>query len=260
MDEFKQPVVMVSHPRSGRNWLRYMMERAFEHLYGVNGPIILSQMIHMSHDGMGLHKTKKLRYMTARKWGERKYSWNDRKVIFVARDPRDAVVSNYYLLVVRRHCDLRYGKTKTPYTMSRFFRDLDWGIDPICRWFQWWAPYVRRDDVHFVTYEELKTRPAFELQLVLDFLPGDHEVEDWMVQAAADASTFEKLRGMELKGYHFPDSAGDLLPGCPETMQFRRGVVGGWRDELDEETQEYCHGVMCQHLVGVPPFDRYLNA
>jgi hypothetical protein len=85
-----------------------------------------------------------------------------------------------------------------------------------------------------VRYEDMQSDPGKELKRVLEFL-GVHGVADAHVREAVQFGDFENMRSLESAGAL---RSGRLRPRDPsdvESFKTRRGVVGGYRDYLEED-------------------------
>ncbi len=140
------------------------------------------------------------------------------RVVYVVRDPRDVLVSHYHLQ--------RLEKPEFDFSLREFvLRGAYWPAP--------WDEHVRgwlvREDLLLVRYEDLHADPARELARVLSHAGLELRAE--AVDAAVAAARFERMRSLE-------DRFGDSVPrpgaGSGERL-VRKGRVGGWRDELDEE-------------------------
>jgi hypothetical protein len=96
--------------------------------------------------------------------------------------------------------------------------------------------------LHLLRYEDLKLRPVPTLRAAAEFLslPTDEPT----LQAALSATAFDELRAQEAH-------EGFLERHRTAQVFFRRGEVGGWRDELSESQAQRLiadHGPMMQSL------------
>ena len=97
--------IVVSQPKSGRTWLRFMLDR------------------------LGLH----LRYQHP-SGSILPDEWRGKKIIFLYRDPRDVVVSHWY------HATRRHGFYDG--SLSDFILHPEWGLESVIRSNLYWKSVV----------------------------------------------------------------------------------------------------------------------
>lgn len=201
---------IVSYPKSGRTWLRYMMVR-----------IGLTDEVGLTHDGFEFNDNTRPPLNFDLQARIDRYD-DGAKVIYLDRDPRDVMVSLYYQ-VTRRFKDYFnfWGD------ISRFIRHDYFGAENLARFRQMWRTVCDARGFPVITYEDCHSDPRAVLEQVLTYmeLPADPAVIDEVVAI----STFEKMRELEASG-SFPESWLQLRNGAPKV---RRGLVGGFRDELN---------------------------
>jgi hypothetical protein len=227
--------VLISHPRSGLTWLRYIFfelrKTAWPKTIKRPATELCNPVVRMAHGGMGWH-------LPAKRSAQRGYKHQGqpkkfKKCLFLLRDPRDVLVSNFYCLDREE-------------TIGEFFRDRFLGIDALCRWLCTWDDHLREFDSSLVARYEDRVKDAFEqTKIILEFL--GLEASDDHIRAALDESSFEKLREKEMT-VGLSQDLRPPTPGKPHTAMVRRGVPGGWKDELDEATEEYAW----EHMQALP--------
>jgi hypothetical protein len=148
------------------------------------------------------------------------------KVIYIVRDPRDVVVSEYYFDIKRRAIAEDY---PLPQFVSRFVRGEvnhphgSWG-ENAATWF-----YTRRGDARFlmVKYEDLQSRAMEEMGKIASFLgvPADRE----RLAFAIEQSSAKRMRELEKKQAHLWSSTRETRKDMPF---IRSAKSGGWKAEL----------------------------
>lgn len=144
------------------------------------------------------------------------------KVVYVLRDPRDVMVSYFHH---RRMTDERFC-----YSMQEFISS-DKHFP--CRWDKHVAGWLldnRHPHLHLVRYEEMHRDIQGTLRRVLDFVGLRYTEAD--VLQAVEASRFERMRSVEEK---FGLAGPEVLSNTDERF-VRKGKIGSWRDELNEES------------------------
>lgn len=213
---------LVSYPRSGRSWLVFMLNDVHRRL-----KLPGREMLMAKHDAAMVHRPDRLREYTASK--RRLYGGRD--VILLVRDPRDVVVSLYYMLTVR-HARRPEGRRFARHSLSEFLRS-EHGLSFVVRFLNDWAAqrHVPRSFLE-VRYEALCAHPLLELRRVMPFLGVD----------ASDRALGQAIKRYSFKSMQWYDRM-RLLPEFglprrearrPEALSVRRGEPGAWREELSE--------------------------
>jgi hypothetical protein len=129
-------------------------------------------------------------------------------------------------------------------TVSNLLRDKRFGIHAIVKTMNnWLNEFWRRGNFTLIRYESLRAFPAAHFRDLLAVL-GETARDISIFQAALDFSQFENMRKLEAAGAF--DSK-ILRPGDvrdPESFKVRRGKVGGYREYLSVQDQEYAAGAL----------------
>jgi hypothetical protein len=235
--------IILSVPKSGRTWVRTFLCAYFCKCHGRQFTLEperyrepgIPRLI-FSHD-LFEHRTKgdlwdriRGKYLVPRKELRRA------KIILVVRDPRDCFVSLYVQMTRRDPGASAKFKQKT---VSDLLRDKGFGIRAIVKTMNdWLNEFSGRDDFTIIRYESVRASPAEHFRSLLAAL-GEAAPDMSIFQAALDFSQFENMKKMEAAGAF--DSK-ILRPGDvrdPESFKVRRGKVGGYREYLSAEDQEY---------------------
>lgn len=219
----QEPVLLVSFPKSGRTWLRVMLDAAGLH-------------IDYTHDYSG-HRGK--RHFSEMKSDKRGYK--NRRVMLLVRDPRDVVVSSYF------HASKRIGVYSG--TISEFIRDPKHGIEKIiifnCEWFA--AAHVPRSFC-LIQYEDMHDDLRAVLTRVIQFVDPARPLPD--LDPIIELGRFETMRENESSGALAKQYGGILRPGDaadPESFKCRKGKVGGYDEYLSEGDIAYCERMLRQY-------------
>jgi hypothetical protein len=147
-------------------------------------------------------------------------------VVFLVRDPRDAVHSYY-------RWRLAFSEEGEFGTFADFLkRDGFNGVPPFTDWGQyaegWWRNRLPGRHAVLLKFEDLKSDPARAISEALHLFGA--EIEDAVLADAVEQSSFAKMRRHELE--HAPDAgAGGMI--------MRRGQVGEWKEWWTEEYRRY---------------------
>ena len=236
-------VYLISYPKCGRTWLRLMIGRAIAthfflpenedtlliHWKGKPHP----QVPHITviHDDRPMLKapgeleSSKMRY-------------RDKQIIFLARDPRDVIVSSYFEMKNRGRL---FGEN--PYedrqpvfkgNLGEFVHREQGGFETILRYYNIWAQ--NKDLMRgflLVRYEDMQADPLRELRRVIDFIGLGDIPDETLVQAVAFAS-FENMRQMEAGGKFRNEVLKPADPNDYDSYKTRKGKVKGYLDYLDD--------------------------
>jgi hypothetical protein len=217
----RRPDAVISFPKSGRTWLRVMLDE-------------LGVPLEYTHAG-GEHKTalhfERLDTSAAGRFN---------RIVFLHRDPRDTAVSGYYQ--VDRRLSGYDG------TISGFIRDPCHGIEKVIRYNRLWLDLAaRRPNMLALAYEEMRADPHAALARVLTFLGRPND--DGRIAVAVSNNTFARMQEREKAGAFDPvyeKRFGAKDPEDPESLKVRRGKVGGYADELSPEDIAWCDGLLKQ--------------
>jgi hypothetical protein len=129
-------------------------------------------------------------------------------------------------------------------TVSDLLRDKRFGIRGIVRALNdWLDEFAGRRNFTIVRYEALRASPAEHFQDLLAVI-GETTPDTSIFQEALEFSRFENMQKLEAAGAF--DSK-ILRPGDvrdPESFKVRRGKVGGYREYLSVQDQEYAAGAL----------------
>src|SRR5438552_16131252 len=235
--------IILSVPKSGRTWVRTFLCAYFCKRYGREftlkperyGEPGIPRLI-FSHDCFE-HRTKGDLWDRIRgKYLVPKKELRRAKIVLLVRDPRDCFVSLYVQMTRRDRGAPTEFKRKT---VSDLLRDKKFGVCAIIKTMNAWLnEFSDRDDFTIIRYESLREFPRENFRTLLAVL-GETTPDVSIFQAALDFSEFENMKKMEAAAA-FDSKL--LRPGDvrdPESFKVRRGKVGGYREYLSAEGQEY---------------------
>jgi len=242
--------IIVSVPKSGRTWLRAFICAYFCKRFGLEftlrpGRYDLPDFprVVFSHD-LFEHRTKGDRWDRVRgKYLVPRRELNRAKIILLARDPRDCFVS-LYLQLTRRdpNAPLRLRHK----TVSEMLRDEKFGMRSIVSTMNdWLNEFSERENFTLVRYEALRASPSEHFRDLLAVL-GESAPDATIFQEALEFSRFDNMQKLEAAGAF---DSNILHPGDvrdPESFKVRRGKVGGYREYLSVEDQQYAANALAE--------------
>jgi len=212
-------LIVVSYPKSGRTWLRVMLDQAG----------IPADYSHLGSSHKGARPVDQLPF---------EFDPHHTRKVALFRDPRDTVVSGYYQATTRLR---RYDGS-----LTRFIREPGHGIERTVAFNLRLAELtVGRGDFLTLTYERMLADAAGSLMQVATF--AGHPIDPATAARIAADNTFERMQARELNGeyderYRIP--LGNQHGGDPVALKVRRGVAGGYRDELSPADWAYVDEVV----------------
>jgi hypothetical protein len=225
---------LVSYPKSGRTWLRYLLAHYFAFLANCHEQIDLHNMFSIipnfaldSERGIpGFRFLNDGNAVVPKIWvSHHNYHGSlffSKPVIMMVRDPRDVIVSAYFHATRHKH--------RFEGVMADFIRDEFQGLPAMCRYLNGWARGIEGRRHLIVTYESLSAQTDVVLASVLGFLGCPIDLD--AITASVAAGSFTSMREMELvEG--IPGHEYDR--GDSESLRMRRGVSSGYHDYLNDE-------------------------
>jgi Sulfotransferase domain len=229
--------VVVSFGKSGRTWLRVLLSRVYQLQHGLGEREVIGfDNLHYRTGAvpkiMFTHDNYVKDYTGHR---DTKEDFYKKKVIFLARDPRDVAVSQYFQWKYRMKPNKKDINAYPTAALAPFeFVISDAGLPKVIAFMNLWAkeaPRIR--EFMIVRYEDLRAAPEATLGRILEFL-GTPATGAQLADAVQFAS-LENMKRMEQQRV-FWLSGGRLVPkdrGNPDSYKVRRGKVAGYRDDFD---------------------------
>ncbi len=226
---FPDDVFIVSYPRSGNTWTRFLIGN----LIHQNEPVTFSNIearipeIYFNPD----HRMRRLprpRVLKSHECFQPHY----RRIIYIVRDPRDVAVSFY-------HHNVKAGNIPDNYPMEDYIpRFINAEFDT--RWGSW-ADHVlswvllrqSRPEFLLLRYEDMRTDSIRELERIAGFLRGcsfrSIDTAPEKLQRAIDLSSPERMRALER------DQSADWILTRKTRLDkpfVRTAKAGGWKSGL----------------------------
>ncbi len=242
---------IISYPKCGRTWLRLLLGRALtQHFTPDGGEVMEIQKLTRQIGGIPVTEFSHDDYAhwkPAEAVVTDKGIYRDKKVVFLARDPRDALVSYFFQYTKRGSKDMA-NDGGFDGDISAFIRHRIGGIDSLIGFYNAWA--AARDvpkDFLLISYEALQEDTFASLRKLCDFI-GLEAIRDEVLTEAVAYCAFERMQQMEQKdtlGSHRLQAEDNQ---DPETYKVRKGKVGGYVDYLSAEDIAFVDRVIAERL------------
>ena len=243
--------IVLSIPKSGRTWLRAFVSAYFCRRYGFEMTLEPERYDHPAIPRIIYsHDTFEQRTKAERIWDTLRGKYlipaaelRRARILLLARDPRDAFVSLFVQTTRRVQENPDELKSKSA---AELLRDPAFGIRSIVQVMNGWlAELGANGNFTLFRYEALRENPVQGFREVLNALGEASPDEDAFAHALA-FSDFGNMKKLEQQGAFESKilRAGDVHD--PESFKVRRGKVGGFREYLSVEDQQYAADVLRQ--------------
>lgn len=252
-------VLLVSHGKSGRTWVRTLLSHLYHQRYG----IAHSQLINYDNFHLQNPDIPKI-YFTGDITAPAKSARNGvvfpspgQRVLLLVRDPRDIAVS-YYFQLAKRSTPVEklrkgIGDEIATIPMFEFVIDETLGIPHIIELMNGWEGHLDRIRDHLlIKYEDLRSDPIAVLSRISEFIGGGFTSDQ--IERAVSFASFESLKEKERQGFFDSERLRPSDSADPESFKVRRGKVGGYKDYFTMEQLETIDRIVDSQL---SPFYRY---
>jgi hypothetical protein len=206
-------VFIVGYPKSGNTWVQYLIASAF---YGIDLEVAPDALVQDLVPDVHFKKFYKPYFPVTFFKSHFLPRPDYRKVVYLLRDGRDAMVSYWYYL--RDLCAEEIDFAEMVRTGDRLFP---------CKWHehvQRWQENPHGAQMLTVRYEDLKRDAAAELARIAEF--SGLKREPAALEAAAKSASFTAMKRRE-------SSFAWENPQIPKTGRFiRKGEVGSHREQM----------------------------
>ncbi|RWC25450.1 MAG: sulfotransferase domain-containing protein [Mesorhizobium sp.] len=218
----KPPLLVVSFPKSGRTWLRVMLDDL-----GVDAAY--------THDGSDHKDLRDIAQISPDK-----SRYKRQRILFLTRDPRDTAVSGYFQV------NKRHGLEAGP--IGDCIRSPKHGVEKIALFnLQWFAAASHMRKIALLRYEDVQRDTNDALRSIGKFLGKSFE-ESQLADVAVSRS-FKRMQQSEISGELGARYGGRLQPrdpDDPESFKVRKGKVGGYLDYLSADDIAFCDNVLAR--------------
>ena len=225
---FDDDTFVVSYPKSGNTWVRFMLINLMPAMGNASFCDINDRIPDIYNtDHRKLVKYPRPRIIKSHEYLNLRYP----RVIYIVRDPRAVVVSSWHyqakLKVVGELCPLnQYVKdfvARSPY------------ISGFCTWQEhvggWWGARQFSPDFLFLRYEDMLDDPTGHVRRIARFMGVD--ADDDTIARVIRNSSFDNMQKLEKQaGRDWQEMAKSHM----DRLFVRRGESESWREELDPDS------------------------
>jgi hypothetical protein len=235
-------VAVVSFGKSGRTWLRVMISRYYQLVYGIPDSALLGfdnyhrrnskiPKIFFTHDNYIKDYTGE---------HDSKASFYGKKVVLLVRNPKDIAVSQFFQWQHRMRPAKKKLNQYPPHgadvSAYDFVMDPNCGLPDIIAYLNLWAREAKNvESLLIVRYEDMRSDPNKTLRRVMEFV-NDDSADASAIDGAVEYSSVENMRKLEEKNV-FWLAGGRMKPGKkgdPNTYKVRRAKVDGYKDYFND--------------------------
>jgi len=227
-------LVVLSHAKSGRTWVRAMLSRLFTARYGLPE----SQLMEFADFHAVNAEIPKILFTHGHYLAEtveRTPSAGPR-ILLLVRHPCDIAVSQYFHFTKRTKAykrELHGMDSSGDVDMFEFVMQSPMGLPEIVAYLNEWEGRLRgRTNALVVRYEELRAEPEKQLAGICGFFGLPFDAGE--IERAVEFASFESLKEKERTGFFAGGRLAPTDPDDPDSYKVRRAKVGGYRDYFDE--------------------------
>ncbi len=225
---FPDDVFIVSYPKSGNTWTRFLIANLV-HPEMCPDFSNINQIIPEPEAASTreLAKTPRPRILKSHEYFDPRY----RRIIYIVRDPRDVVLSQY-------HFHMKRGRIDENYPIEKFVKSFVAGeTSTYASWGEnvagWLATRYNSPEFLLLRYEDMLANTAVELTKIASFLEIDADTR--RIELAVQQSSADRMRELEKR------QSGNwyLTKNTRKDIPFvRTAKSGNWKTSLPESAQE----------------------
>lgn len=235
--------VIISYPKCGRTWLRAMLTLYCAKLYGTPEDLLydFANLHNLDPRAPKLYFSHEADYMGAPESIHIDPQLRHKKLVFLARDPRDMIVSLY---AHRVHRDKNWDGS-----IEDFINSPAGGFATALRYYHLWSDFLAgHPDALVIRYEDLHADPETAFAAILGHLGQPVDVQ--AIRETIEETKFARLREKESKSAFQSKRLNAVDLEDPQAFKVRRGVVGGFADDLQPGMVSRIGRMMDQELHG----------
>lgn len=236
--------VFLSHPKSGRTWVRFMLDlylmkkygRSMQHVFEIEK----DPFVHRRHRIKYTHFTDQLPYYDMGNFKERATLVPKSHAVLLAR--------NIYATLASGYCHVRYriGQVITP---GEYLRGTKFGALKIITFYNLWLQ-LRKEflSARVFSYEALKTDTEGVLRQILQAV-GIKPVDEALLSGVVEESSFRRMQELSLSEAYKDTVLGPGDSKNQNSWKVREGKVDGFREIFSAEDLEYIRGLIDDLLI-----------
>jgi len=247
-------ILVISHTKSGRTWLRVMLSRLYHLRYGTpERDLIRFDNFHRKVGTIPkIDFTRDTLFPPEKTDGRAIGPRPDQKTLLLVRDPRDVAVSFYHHVtrragqaeLARKGIDDRARSLE----LFSFLADAELGVPRVIRFYNRWAAELTDRPLHLtLRYEDLKRDTAVEFARLCRFL--DEPVNPGEIEEVIAFTSFEAMQAKEKTGFFNSDRLGAIDPNDPASAKVREGRIGGYRSLITADQAAVLDRMVARDLV-----------
>lgn len=241
--------LIIGHPKSGNTWLKVMISR----LYQIRYNLPESKLINTDEFARKIPEIPRLAATNGYysyegevgkllAVGAHDNPLRHKPVLFLARNPIDIAVSWYHQFTKRQSSAkgelinhwVEHPIDKRTVPMWEFVRHSDIGLPSLIEYQNTWARNIADLEQGMLTrYEDLRAEPVTTLHAITKLMGEDFSERE--IQAAVEWGSFDNLQKLETSGTFSQGGMKLVNANDPSTYKVRRGKVGGYREDFNEE-------------------------
>lgn len=239
---------LLSYPKCGVTWLKFMLIQAFAELHGIpdeNLSVDINKittkypqlpLIVWSHDESDIINENgfypdpnKLFVYPAR------LKYFRKKIILLVRDPRDTVVSYFHHVTHRSERPMVFDN------LSEFIRDPLYGIKRILKFYEIWNRnrWLPKDFL-ILRYEDCVMDGIASLIKVIGFI-GSEEINPEQLDRIYNFSRADNMRKLEKNG---KIDGMRNFGNDNNSLKVRKAKIGSYKNEMNESDITFCNRLM----------------
>lgn len=239
-EPFSDDVIIVSYPRSGNTWTRFLIANLLS-------PGEAASFVGIEHKVPDIYKatraqlaaTPRPRVIKSHEYFDPRYP----RVVYIVRDPRDVTISYY-------HYQRKTHVIADDFSMNEFVRRFVAGaLSPYGSWGEnvnsWLATRSDSPDFLLLRYEDMIERTVEALEQISSFLKLSRTPAE--LEQAVTRSSASEMRNIEKR-----DSGWSVTQKSRKDIPFVRSAsAGGWKGDLSAdaiETIEMAWGPLMSRL------------
>lgn len=221
---YSSDTFIVSFPKSGNTWMRFIVANILFSNYARIDFTNIEKLVPdiYQHRDSVLLRIKHPRILKSHEYFDPRY----KRLIYIVRDPRDVVISQYYFLIKNGMIDddFKVDSFVDLFIEGKTSRFGNWG-ENIGSWIG-----ARKKDILLIRYEDLKTTTHESINSIANFF--DKQLSEKQIQQIVDNTNFRELQKLEKSQWR---NWKPIKKSRKDIPFFRSGKSGQWQNVLSNE-------------------------